>query len=355
MNCPRCNNQLEFSKYLHTEMYLCNFCEGALIKKSTLLSNFAGDFIREIRNATFLKLPNSKTPFNITCPNCLKNMFSFPIYFQEHNHPLDFCYDCNFLWLDKNEIEFCRISSNKILDNNKFKKLEFENIKLMREIDKQRNLVSVDIPFWKRLLSLPIEEDIQHISKFPILIWCTALICILFSISSWFLNIDITQFGLIPSMPFRFYGITFITSFLQHGDIIHLFINSYFMILLGDNVENHIGKSKTFILLFSSALFADLMDILVRSNSKIPSLGASGGIAGLLIFYCLQFRENNLLIPYSNNRPYLKLYVKIKAPYFALIWISLQVVGLSINTNINYIAHISGDLIGFLAFYILNE
>ncbi len=202
---------------------------------------------------------------------------------------------------------------------------------------------------------LLIEEDNNYISEPPFLTFSIVGLCVLFSIFNWIFNQNNYTFGLVPNEAFRYLGLTFFTSFFIHGSILHLLGNMYFLVLLGRSIEYEIGREKALFLLILASLFGDMVDIIVRYESYIPSIGASGGIAGYLTYYCLKFRNNKLKIPLPSISIGESRYWKIKAVYFALIWVIIELIGITSNTNINHTVHLAGGFIGVLAYYYLEE
>jgi rhomboid family protein len=79
------------------------------------------------------------------------------------------------------------------------------------------------------------------------------------------------------------------TSMFLHASWLHLIFNMWFLWIFGDNVEDRLGHFKYLVFYLLSGLGADFTHYLLNINSDIPSLGASGAIAGVLGAYFLLF------------------------------------------------------------------
>lgn len=80
-----------------------------------------------------------------------------------------------------------------------------------------------------------------------------------------------------------------LTSMFLHGGLMHLAGNMLFLWIFGDNVEDKLGHLRYFLFYLFCGVMASGVHILTNQNSTIPSLGASGAIAGVLGAYVLMF------------------------------------------------------------------
>jgi membrane associated rhomboid family serine protease len=104
----------------------------------------------------------------------------------------------------------------------------------------------------------------------------------------------VSRFGLIPAQAMRSGGLTFLTSFFLHAGVLHLVGNIYFLFVFGNDVENFLRPLRYFTLVALAAFIGDLAHIAADPSSQIPCVGASGGIAGVITFYALNFPEVKL-------------------------------------------------------------
>jgi membrane associated rhomboid family serine protease len=101
----------------------------------------------------------------------------------------------------------------------------------------------------------------------------------------------IQTFGYIPARlldpaSFRYalweVGITLVTSLFLHGGFVHLFGNLIYLWVFGDAVEDSIGHARFFFFYVACGAAGSLTHTFLFSSSTIPSIGASGSIAGVL-------------------------------------------------------------------------
>ncbi|MGH9322628.1 MAG: rhomboid family intramembrane serine protease [Vicinamibacteria bacterium] len=95
-------------------------------------------------------------------------------------------------------------------------------------------------------------------------------------------------------------------SMFLHGGFAHLFGNMLFLWIYGDNVEHRVGKIRYVFWYLVTGAAATLFHSLFDPDSRIPLVGASGAISGVLGFYFLWFPHNVvrvwvLLFPFFMN------------------------------------------------------
>jgi membrane associated rhomboid family serine protease len=78
---------------------------------------------------------------------------------------------------------------------------------------------------------------------------------------------------------------TLFTSMFLHGGWMHLIGNMMFLWIFGNNIEDHLGRIRFLIFYLACGLVAAGLHLLLGWNSPIPTLGASGAIAGVLGAY----------------------------------------------------------------------
>src|SRR5689334_16298743 len=85
-----------------------------------------------------------------------------------------------------------------------------------------------------------------------------------------------------PAAPLGSYYSTLITSMFLHGGWLHFGSNMLFLWIFGDNVEDHLGHLRYVLFYFVCGLVASITHIYFNWGSPVPSVGASGAIAGVL-------------------------------------------------------------------------
>lgn len=144
---------------------------------------------------------------------------------------------------------------------------------------------------------------------------------------------------------------TLITSQFLHAGFAHLIGNMLFLWIFGNNVEEALGHVKFLIFYLACGVLAGLAQWFFAMQSGIPSLGASGAIAGVLGAYILKYPNARILTFFG----YFLFYVP--AFFFLGLWFvqqafygiaSLQApanVGME-NGGIAYWAHAGGFVFG---------
>ncbi|MCU1284493.1 MAG: Rhomboid-like protein [Acidobacteriales bacterium] len=85
------------------------------------------------------------------------------------------------------------------------------------------------------------------------------------------------------------------TSMFLHASWLHLIANMWALWIFGDNIEDYLGHSKYLLLYLVSGAAASLLHILFNQGSQLPSVGASGAIAGVMGAYFLLFPSARVL------------------------------------------------------------
>jgi membrane associated rhomboid family serine protease len=151
--------------------------------------------------------------------------------------------------------------------------------------------------------------------------------------------------------------LTLFTSQFLHGGFLHLAGNMLYLWIFGNNVEDQMGHGRFLLFYLLCGLLANLVQWFFAMDSGIPSLGASGAIAGVMGAYIFRFPEVRILtlVPIG---PF-PLPLQIPAIFYLGLWFLQQafygVASLEAPTMIGmeaggiaYWAHAGGFLIGAL-------
>jgi membrane associated rhomboid family serine protease len=87
----------------------------------------------------------------------------------------------------------------------------------------------------------------------------------------------------------------FFTSMFLHGGWEHVLGNMWFLYIFGDNVEDYLGHLKYLVFYLLSGFLAMATQVAIYPNSNVPTLGASGAIAGVLGAYFLLYPRARVL------------------------------------------------------------
>ncbi len=86
-----------------------------------------------------------------------------------------------------------------------------------------------------------------------------------------------------------------LTSMFLHASWLHLISNMWVLFIFGDNIEDYLGHFKYLVFYFLSGIAASVVHIAFNLNSSIPSVGASGAIAGVMGAYFLLYPSARVL------------------------------------------------------------
>jgi membrane associated rhomboid family serine protease len=87
-----------------------------------------------------------------------------------------------------------------------------------------------------------------------------------------------------------------LTSMFLHGSWMHVIGNMWFLWIFGDNIEDHLGHFKYLLFYLLSGLGAAFAQVILNPHSRVPTVGASGAIAGVLGAYFLLYPRAKVLI-----------------------------------------------------------
>lgn len=155
--------------------------------------------------------------------------------------------------------------------------------------------------------------------------------------------------GLQPT-PISVY-ITLFTAMFMHGGWAHLLGNMLYLWIFGDNLEDRLGHGRYVLFYLLAGLLASLAhvfaSVLIGDNLQIPSLGASGAIAGVLGGYLVLFPRRRITVLV------LRIVTQVNAFIAVGLWFVLQLVGglgtLSGSSDgVAYAAHIGGFIAGLV-------
>ncbi len=160
---------------------------------------------------------------------------------------------------------------------------------------------------------IPIRDDAPRYSVPYVTYFLVALNVVIFLFEVYLGQVDprarwqfLNQFGVIPA---RLTGavpvysgegpslslLSIVTSMFLHGGWLHLIANMWVLWIFGDNIEDYLGHFKFLIFYFVSGIAASLLHIVFNPGSTVPTVGASGAIAGVMGAYFLLFPSARVL------------------------------------------------------------
>lgn len=150
------------------------------------------------------------------------------------------------------------------------------------------------------------------------------------------------------------------TSMFLHGGWMHLIGNMWFLWIFGDNIEDNFGHLSFLLFYLLCGLLASVTHWIAGPMSRIPSVGASGAIAGIMGAYMLLFPRARVLtlVPF-----FFIFTVEIPAVVMLLYWFAIQffsgvaAVGQSQQAQggIAFWAHIGGFVAGVALYFLFRD
>jgi rhomboid family protein len=169
------------------------------------------------------------------------------------------------------------------------------------------------------------------------------------------------QFAIIPSHLSAFLAgspkyslaavvLPFFTSMFLHGSWPHVIGNMWFLYIFGDNVEDYLGHFNYLTFYLLSGLVAMACQVAMDVHSRVPNLGASGAIAGVLGAYFILYPRARVLTWIFVLVIYLPAWV-ILGYWFVFQFVSgaatsLIYEGRSTGGGIAFWAHVGGFVAG---------
>jgi membrane associated rhomboid family serine protease len=143
----------------------------------------------------------------------------------------------------------------------------------------------------------------------------------------------------------------FITSIFLHGGWLHIVMNLWLLWIFGDNVEDRMGSLRFLAFYLTCGVLAGLLHVAANPQSNIPTIGASGAIAGIMGAYFFLFPYARIIIWVF----FLPLFIKVPAIAFLGIWVMIQLyqatTGLSSadpSAQVAWWGHLGGFIAGML-------
>jgi len=183
------------------------------------------------------------------------------------------------------------------------------------------------------------------------------------------LNAFISVFGVVPHHTVAVLSghsydppasaiIPLFTSMFLHAGWGHLFGNMLFLWIFGDNVEDYLGHLRYLVFYLGGGLAAAATQILINPSSAVPTVGASGAIAGVMGAYFVLYPRARVLMWFPPI-----FFFHVPAWLVLGYWFVLQfVMGTATAVNISpqtggvaFWAHIGGFVVGVLLIKLMRE
>jgi membrane associated rhomboid family serine protease len=170
------------------------------------------------------------------------------------------------------------------------------------------------------------------------------------------LNHVLASYGLVPA---RLHASAILTSMFLHGGWLHLIGNMWFLWIFGDNVEDILGHGKYLAFYLLCGVAAALVHVAFNLDSRLPTIGASGAIAGVMGAYVVKFPRSHIttLVPIF----FFLTTMEIPASIMLIYWFAIQFISgigsigyshLS-QGGVAWFAHVGGFLAGIALIFLM--
>jgi membrane associated rhomboid family serine protease/Zn-finger nucleic acid-binding protein len=332
--------------------WVCPSCRGRAVTLDLLRHVVP----RPLVNRLWQRARSGQYPAVRRCPACRRLMAEVPIVATESKTTyLDVCTGCHFVWFDTREFEGLpkipgRTPKDEALTPKRREARALAQLEILRQESQVTDVLTPPDHWWQFALALfgiPAEYNDTPLRSRPLVTWLLAAVIAGVSLTAMGdLKATVENWGLIPAEFGRHYGLTFLTSFLLHGGLFHLLGNLYFLVVFGDNTEDVLGRRRYLLLVATAALVGDITHILTDPRATIPCVGASGGISGILAYYCLRFPRARVGIVWWFH------WIRLPVGVMFALWVLSQILGaLWISSgfgNVAVFAHLGGAAVGVL-------
>jgi membrane associated rhomboid family serine protease len=113
-----------------------------------------------------------------------------------------------------------------------------------------------------------------------------------FTLDEYSQNYFVAHYGLIPA---HFHASALITSMFLHGGWMHIIGNMWFLWIFGDNIEDVLGHTKYVVFYILCGIAAGMTQTFINAGSRLPMVGASGAIAGVMGAYLVKFPHSRIV------------------------------------------------------------
>ena len=173
------------------------------------------------------------------------------------------------------------------------------------------------------------------------------------------LNQFIGTYGVVPAY---FSPPTLITSMFLHGSWMHVIGNMWYLWIFGDNVEDRLGHGRFIVFYLLCGIAAAIGQIVMDPTSTLPTIGASGAIAGVMGAYFVLYPQSRVL----TLIPLIIFWEVIELPAYILLgfWFVMQLfsagaIAVTASSHgsggVAFAAHVAGFLVGMAGVFVFKK
>ena len=172
------------------------------------------------------------------------------------------------------------------------------------------------------------------------------------------LPVFLQVYGVVPA---DFSPPTLVTSMFLHGGWMHVIGNMWYLWIFGDNVEDRLGHGRFIVFYLLCGIVAALGQIVADPTSMLPTIGASGAIAGVMGAYFVLYPQSRVL----TLIPLFIFWELIELPAIVLLgfWFLMQLfsagtIAVTASTGgggVAFMAHVAGFITGMIAVFVFRK
>ena len=172
------------------------------------------------------------------------------------------------------------------------------------------------------------------------------------------LPLFLQNFGVVPA---RFAPMTLVTSMFLHGSWSHVIGNMWYLWIFGDNVEDRLGHGRFIVFYLLCGMAAAFGQIIMDPYSQLPTIGASGAIAGVMGAYFVLYPHSRVLtlIPWIFIQIIEVPAIILLGFWFLMQFISAGAIAVTANTHggggVAFAAHVAGFIVGVLGVFVFRK
>ncbi len=184
---------------------------------------------------------------------------------------------------------------------------------------------------------------------------------------AWFFELALPE-DTLPAF-LRVYGVvpadlrapTLASSMFLHGSWPHVIGNMWYLWIFGDNIEDRMGHARFLVFYLLCGIVAALAHVAMSPGSMVPTIGASGAIAGVMGAYFVLFPHSRVL----TLVPLIVFVEIIELPALLLLgfWFAMQIFSAGIGAitetgdsgGIAFVAHVAGFAAGAVGVFLFRK
>ena len=164
------------------------------------------------------------------------------------------------------------------------------------------------------------------------------------------------EFAIIPAAVVQGEQVySLITAMFIHSGFLHILFNMLYLHIFGNNIEDSMGSGRFLIFYVLCGIIASFAHIFMDPTSTIPTLGASGAVAGVLGAYMVLYPTERVgaILGY--------IYIRVPAYVLLLSWFGLQLLsgimslGVADQGGVAFFAHIGGFIAGVVLIFVFRK